>query len=51
VKEYPGESPVYVSLETSLGPKTLALGPQHRVAIDSDFLTDARLRLGVEALQ
>ena len=51
VKEYPGESPVYVSLETSLGPKTLALGPQHRVAIDSDFLTDARLRLGVDALQ
>jgi hypothetical protein len=51
VKEYPGESPVYVSLETSLGPKTLALGPQHRVAIDSDFLTDARQRLGVEALQ
>jgi DNA polymerase-3 subunit alpha len=50
VKEYPGESPVYVSLETSLGPKTLALGPQHRVAIDSDFLTDARLRLGVEAV-
>ena len=51
VKEYPGESPVYVSLETSLGPKTLALGPQHRVQIDSDFLTDARQRLGVEALQ
>jgi len=31
--------------------KTLALGPQHRVQIDSDFLTDSRLRLGVEALQ
>jgi len=50
VKEYPGESPVYVALETSLGPKTLALGPRYRVAIDSDFLTDARMRLGVEAL-
>ena len=50
VKEYPGESPVFVSLETSLGPKTLALGPQHRVTIDSDFLTDARLRLGIEAV-
>jgi len=50
VQEYPGESRVYVSLETSLGPKTLALGPQHRVAIDSDFLTDARLRLGVDAV-
>ena len=50
VKEYPGESPVYVSLETSLGPKTLALGPKHRVTIDSDFLTDARQRLGIEAV-
>jgi DNA polymerase-3 subunit alpha len=50
VQEYPGESPVYVSLETSLGPKTLALGPKHRVTIDSDFLADARLRLGVDAV-
>ncbi len=50
VKEYPGESRVLLSLETSLGPKTLALGPQYRVAIDSDFITDARLRLGVEAV-
>ncbi|HWG56871.1 MAG TPA: OB-fold nucleic acid binding domain-containing protein, partial [Gaiellaceae bacterium] len=50
VKEYPGESPVYVSLETSLGPKTLALGPQHRVAIDSDFLAEARTLLGVDAV-
>jgi hypothetical protein len=50
VKEYPGESPVYVSLETSVGPKTLALGPQHRVAIGSDFLTEARTLLGVDAI-
>ncbi len=27
VKDYPGPSMVFVSLETSLGPKTLALGP------------------------
>jgi DNA polymerase-3 subunit alpha len=51
VKEYPGESPVYLALETSLGPKTLALGPQHRVTIDSDFLAEARTLLGAEALQ
>ncbi|HWH06327.1 MAG TPA: OB-fold nucleic acid binding domain-containing protein [Gaiellaceae bacterium] len=51
VKEYPGESPVYVSLDTSLGPKTLALGPQHRVAIDSDFLAEARTLLGADAVQ
>jgi DNA polymerase-3 subunit alpha len=50
VREYPGESPVYVSLETSLGPKTLALGPSHRVAIDSDFLAEARTLLGVDAV-
>ena len=35
-------TPVYLALETSLGPKTLALGPQHRVTIDSDFLAEAR---------
>ena len=28
VQEYPGDSPVFVSLETSMGPKTLALGPK-----------------------
>ena len=50
VREYPGESPVFVSLETSLGPKTLALGPQHRVAIDSDFLAEARTLLGADAI-
>ena len=42
VKDYPGPSMVFVSLETSLGPKTLALGPDYRVAIDTDFLTEAR---------
>jgi DNA polymerase-3 subunit alpha len=50
VKDYPGESPVYVSLETSLGPKTLALGPDYRVAIDPDFLTEARHLLGADAV-
>jgi DNA polymerase-3 subunit alpha len=50
VKDYPGESPVYVSLETSLGPKTLALGPDYRVAIDPDFLTEARHLLGADAI-
>jgi DNA polymerase-3 subunit alpha len=50
VKDYPGESPVYVSLETSLGPKTLALGPDYRVAIDTDFITEARTLLGADAV-
>src|SRR5215210_2871644 len=50
VKDYPGESPVYVALETSLGPKTLALGPQYRVAIGTDFITEARSLLGADAV-
>ena len=50
VQDFPGEAPVFVALETSLGPKTLTLGPKHRVTIDSDFLTDARMRLGVDAV-
>ena len=50
VKDYPGPSRVFVSLETSLGPKTLALGPDYRVAIDTDFLTEARTLLGADAI-
>ena len=50
VKDYPGPSTVFVSLETSLGPKTLALGPDYRVAIDTDFLTEARTLLGADAI-
>jgi len=46
VKEYPGESPVYVALETSLGARTLALGPGYRVAPDSDFIAEAKALLG-----
>ncbi len=50
VKEYPGESPVYVALETSLGAKTLALGPDYRVTCDSDFLAEAKALLGEAAV-
>ncbi|HEX4929917.1 MAG TPA: hypothetical protein VFV62_04340, partial [Gaiellaceae bacterium] len=50
VKRYSGESRVYVAMETSLGPKTYALGPKHRVAIDTDFLTEARELLGADAI-
>ncbi len=46
VKEYPGESPVYVALETSLGARTLALGPGYRVQPDSDFIAEAKALLG-----
>jgi DNA polymerase-3 subunit alpha len=50
VKDFPGEAPVYVALETSLGERTLALGPEYRVKPDSDFFAEARALLGETAL-
>ena len=50
VREYPGDSPVIVSLDTSLGRKTLALGADYRVQIDSDFLAEAKALLGETAI-
>jgi DNA polymerase-3 subunit alpha len=50
VREYPGESPVFLALETSQGPKTLALGSEYRVRPDSDFLAEARALLGDAAV-
>jgi DNA polymerase-3 subunit alpha len=50
VKDFPGESPVFVALETSMGPKTYALGPQYRVKPDSDFLAEAKSLLGEAAI-
>ena len=50
VREFPGESPVYLSLDTSEGPKTYALGPEYRVRPDPDFIAEARAMLGGSAL-
>jgi DNA polymerase-3 subunit alpha len=50
VKDFPGESPVFLSLATSLGQKTLALGPEYRVRPDSDFLAEAKALLGETAV-
>jgi len=50
VQEFPGDSPVFLALETSQGPKTLALGPEYRVRPDSDFLAEARALLGDAAV-
>ena len=46
VKEYPGESPVYVAIDSSLGARTLAFGPGYRVQPDSDFIAEAKALLG-----
>ena len=51
VKDYPGESRVSTSRSRRRsGPKTLALGPGYTVAIDTDFLTEARTLLGADAI-
>jgi DNA polymerase III subunit alpha len=50
VKDFPGEAPVYVDLETSDGERTLALGPEYRVKPDADFFAEARALLGEAAL-
>ncbi len=50
VKDFPGDAPVYVALETSLGARTLALGPDYRVKPDADFFAEARALLGEAAL-
>ncbi len=43
VTDFPGEALVYVALETSLGERTLALGPDYRVKPDADFFAEARV--------
>jgi DNA polymerase-3 subunit alpha len=50
VKEYPGEAPVVVALETSAGPKTLQLGSEYRVQPVPDFFAEAKALLGEAAV-
>jgi DNA polymerase III subunit alpha len=50
VKEYPGEAPVVVALETSAGPKTLQLGNDYRVQPVPDFFAEAKALLGEAAV-
>ena len=50
MKDFPGEAPVYVALETSIGERTLALGPEYRVKPDSDFLAEVKALLGEAAI-
>ncbi len=50
VKDFPGDAPVYLALETSLGERTLALGPGYRVKPDPDFFAEVRSLLGEAAL-
>jgi DNA polymerase III subunit alpha len=50
VRDFPGESPVVVSLETSAGPKTLTFGPSHRVRPAPDFFAEVKALLGESAV-
>jgi DNA polymerase-3 subunit alpha len=50
VRDFPGESPVVVSLETSQGPKTLAFGPSYRVRPAPDFFAEVKALLGEAAV-
>ena len=46
VADFPGDAPVYLALETSLGERTLALGPAFRVKPEADFFAEVRALLG-----
>jgi hypothetical protein len=50
IRDFPGESPVFVDLETSLGPKRLELGAGYRVAPTADFFAEVKHLLGEAAL-
>jgi DNA polymerase-3 subunit alpha len=50
VSDFPGDAPVYVALETSLGERTLALGPGYRVKPEADFCAEVRALLGEAAI-
>ncbi len=49
VADFPGDAPVYLALETSLGERTLALGPEYRVKPEADFFAEVRALLGEAA--
>ena len=50
VKDYPGEAAVILALETSQGPRTLALGQAYKVRPVPDFFAEARALLGEAAV-
>jgi DNA polymerase-3 subunit alpha len=50
VRDYPGEAPVVLSLQTSGGPKRLEFGPEYRVHPVADFYAEVRALLGEAAI-
>jgi DNA polymerase-3 subunit alpha len=50
VRGFPGESPVFVALDTSSGPRMLAFGPEYRVRPEPDFFAEVKALLGEAAV-
>jgi DNA polymerase-3 subunit alpha len=50
VKEFRGAAPVLIEMETSQGPRTLALGPEYRVEPAADFFAEVKALLGAAAV-
>ena len=50
VRDFPGEAPVVVELETSEGPRTLEFGPDYRVQPEPDFFAEVKALLGEAAV-
>jgi DNA polymerase III subunit alpha len=50
VKEFPGETPVILNVDTSLGPKVLELGPAYRVKPSNAFFGEVKALLGEAAV-
>jgi DNA polymerase-3 subunit alpha len=50
VRDFPGEAPVVVDLETSDGPRTLQFGTDYRVKPEPDFFAEVKALLGEAAV-
>ena len=50
IRDFPGESPVFVDCVTSNGPKTLAFGPEFKVQPAPDFYAEVKMLLGESAV-
>jgi DNA polymerase-3 subunit alpha len=50
LRDFPGEAPVFVDMDTNAGRRRLELGPGYRVAPNSDFYAEVKHLLGEAAV-
>ena len=50
LRDFPGEAPVFVDMDTRMGRKRLEFGPKFRVAPSSDFFAEVKHLLGEAAV-